>query len=258
MEHQMTDLWSEPHKERLDEMTEALSRRGMVVPRIPESLASRLMQFDRQFIWSTSRNVEHYDVYFILRNQDPSTLIDYLSPDKEDFVLLGATGHGMNSYGFGIVARIGPLFVAQQDGWGGVYSSNPNRVDEVNRSTEAWNLTCATLEESSRDEIRVAILYSSYRGYAQIWVKEPDGNHAPHSANFFHMINLPYGEELRAKYNMAGPKMYDELLPWNVVEDGAGEGLADRLDQLATGADPIVAIAARHLRALLIQPEETE
>lgn len=92
---------------------------------------------------------------------------------KEDFIVFGHNGHGINSFAVGLIGRIGNLIIAQQEPYGGVYMDNEARLRVVNAQTELWN----ELVEEGADSLRHSsttymVLFSSMRNLAMILVQD--------------------------------------------------------------------------------------
>jgi hypothetical protein len=243
--------WLEPRGE-YDDLYKGLSKAGLIVPFIPEHLRPKLRSYDGAPVWSTSNEVDPYDIYQLFFYHEPEKPIKYLQPNGEDFLMMGRAGR--TAAFTGIIARFGPLFVAQTTSWFGAQTGLvPSRVDSANRCNEAWNTTVASLFPFAHEQLRVAVVYSEPRGYAQIWKRVPDGTVAKNPApDFLWFHHLPDSNE--------------ELLTWDIIEPRIpmsqedrfgpnydvkkGQDFGEQLQRLVDGSDEIVAIAAKHLLAV--------
>lgn len=247
----ISEEWTEPSLSHYDNLCEKYRCFGVVVPFVPEHLRAQMMTYpsDRARqgpffgLRSTSNEVNLNDLDHL--RMRPHHIIDYARPDRGDFFIEGT---GMGRWGAnGIIARFGPLLVAQKSWW------NLGRKDELhdtvvlqhfNQCMETWNSTATALQGHALEEIRVVILYSNVRNdeYSQIWVMDPGALEDSHLRKEW--------EERPFLATFEDYKDWGVSVPWRVLEDGERENFEDRLQQLVDGADKVVAIAAKHLLSL--------
>lgn len=165
------DEWLKPTKIALADMTRTLAGASLARPMVPPNLIPHLRKNRDGWAWSTDPHINSWAVYSIFGEAASSPLEQCLDPGQSDFWMFGHRGYGMNSYGIGVVARVGPLFIAHQHGWGGIYMSE-RAGDFVDAATQSWNETLTSLGSADLGQLRVAVLYSSYRQYAMLWVKD--------------------------------------------------------------------------------------
>ena len=91
--------------------------------------------------------------------------------------MFGQRGHGANSYGIGLIAKIGNVLIAQQHGWGGVYMDPVKATESVSKGIQAWNSSLRELkqlydlQQPGSDDVKYALLFSDYREIAEIRLK---------------------------------------------------------------------------------------
>jgi hypothetical protein len=138
--------------------------------------------------------------------------------------LFGHRGYGINSYGLGLVARLGAVMVAQQFGWGGHLSGSSSAV---NRGTTAWNETFPAVLPLLDEQLRVVVLFSNYRQYGLLLRHQPEEGG-------------PRWERGRRRSFPPG---------WHVLWDRREREMVF-LRALRNHDDPAAQVAARHLVAL--------
>lgn len=168
---QFESEWQEPDDSALTDLTRQLSQASLAVPMVPPNLASQLRSSHVGWAWSTDPSINSWSVYSIFGEVEPSPLQQCLHPDQSDFWMFGHRGYGVNSYGIGVVSRVGPLFVAHQHGWGGAYMRE-TASESVDAATQSWNETLSSLGSEDLRDLHVAVLFSSYRRYAMLWVRD--------------------------------------------------------------------------------------
>lgn len=219
--------WLKPTKIALSDMTQTLAGASLARPMVPPNLISQLRKNRDGWAWSTDPRISSWAVYSIFGEAASSPLEQCLDPKQSDFWMFGHRGHGMNSYGIGVVARVGPLFIAHQHGWGGVFMSE--RAGEfVDSATQSWNETLTSLGSDDLGRLRVAVLYSSYRQYAMLWVKDEASGHGT---------------------------VRNEVTPgWSVLWSQENHTFKSLFD-LHFDDDLAIAIGAAHLTCLIAVPE---
>jgi hypothetical protein len=221
-------------------MSQTLSAAGLLTPAVPANLVDQLLTTEMGWAWGTDPRIEPWSAYFAgqeLVQKFPACI----SPETSDFWLFAYRGHGSDSYGFGLVARVGTLFLAQQFAYGGAYQGmrekdgqGPTGAERLNAGTKAWGATLKHLRNEP-GTLRFAVLFSNYRGYSEIWTNDPaladaavglgvqTGGSRWSLPGWFPVIALPY-DDLR--------------------------GFDAALGELSRHSDPDLAVAAKHLRAL--------
>jgi hypothetical protein len=99
----------------------------------------------------------------------------------------------------------------------------------VNGGISAWNSTLDAVTPSINESLRVAVVYSNYRDYAQIWVRGEESS-APESSESLELA--PAG--------------------WTTFWKAGGENDVTELMELHHHDDTVIAIAAGHLNSLLM------
>ncbi|CAB4324741.1 MAG: hypothetical protein F2520_12370 [Actinobacteria bacterium] len=190
--------------------------------------------------WGTDRRIEPWSAYFEifeLLDRNP----ELLSPSGPDFWLFAHRGHGINSYGFGLIARVGQLLIAQQFAYGGAYQAifeqegqRPTGAECLNAGTHAWGATLEHLKNQP-GPLRIAVFYSNYRAYAEIWTNDTA---LADAARGFGV------QSDRGRWSLPGwfPII---ALPYNDLQ-----GFNAALDELTRHSDPDLAVAATHLHSL--------
>jgi len=262
---------SEPSLENFEELKRFFRFGEVTMPEFPHRLHSQMVQDRRrQPWWATSKDINEVDFMNLLWDGDPTHLVDYLRPDRDDFVHVGLhPGRGGRVYG--MICRIGPILLAQQTVRGpnrtGL-TSQEDLAEGMNAFNATWNVTFRSLQSLLNKDLRVVVLYSDVQNYAHIWSKAPEGSLAQRPAQQSEFISFERDRTRKAFIDCFGREcdpirdhdayndilreadVYDELLKWNVVEDGRPENFEQRLQQLIDGPDEILAIAARHLLSL--------
>jgi len=221
--------WLKPSPKAFQKMRDQLANEAISVPNVPRWLSHQLREHRDGWAWATDPQIDPWAVYSLFGEAAPSQLDALLSSSQPDFWLAGQRGHGINSYGFGVVSRVGPLFVAHQHGWGGVYMDAERATSMVNGGLSAWNSTLDAVSASINESLRVAVVYSDYRNYAQIWVRGEESS-APESSESLELA--PTG--------------------WSTLWKAGGENDVAELWDLHHHEDVVIAIAAGHLNSLLI------
>src|SRR3954454_853318 len=89
-------------------MVTTLTMSGIVTPPVPAHLVSTMRAVD--WAWGTTPDIQPFAAYF-----DAYDVLDTcLDPGFGDFWMYAHRGHGINSYGIGMIARLGGLQVLQQ------------------------------------------------------------------------------------------------------------------------------------------------
>jgi hypothetical protein len=263
---------SEPSIENFVELKRFFRFHDAEVPGIPEHMQSTMIQDRRQQPWwASAPDINEMDFLVLNWHGNPSHLVDYIRPDRKDFVHIGMHP-GRGGLVYGMICRIGPILIAQQTVRGSPRTRSGSSHEDLTKGIHAfnttWNATFGSLQSLLNEELRVVVLYSDIQNYAYIWRKEPDGVLAQQPAHQTDVTSFErdserklyvkiFGQECdpmtdRRRYEdiIRNEEMYDELSRWDVVEDGRPENFEQRLQQLIDGPDEILAIAARHLLSL--------
>ena len=150
----------------LNDMVATLSDSKIVVPRVPLRVEEQLLATTDGWAWGTQPSVAPMAAYLSF-DWDSQKLAELLHPSHDDFWMWAHRGHGANSFGAGLWARVGPIAIFQQTGFGGAYMDYDNALDRLNAANLAWNETLDAAELMEGPP-RVAVLWSDYRGYADI------------------------------------------------------------------------------------------
>ena len=158
--------WDDPADdpaEVIDDMHRVLGANGLMPPAVPRSLVGGLRTSADGWAWGTDPWVDPWNSYFGPEEREEL----YCHPGLDDFWMWAYRGYGTNSFGGGVVSRIGPLFVAVQTLWGGAYTNQARSTFAMNLATIAWNRALERLEESNELDgpPRVSILWSDFRGH---------------------------------------------------------------------------------------------
>lgn len=219
-----TSQWGEPDGTASFDMNETLTAASLAIPKLPPWAKSHLRRANQGWVWGTDGLLSPWAVYSLLGEAVPPLLPSLLEAERPDFWLFGHTGYGVNSCALGLVMRWGPLFIAQQHFWGGGFPG-PQDTEYVNDATTTWNSTVTSLDGVDDGRLRVAVLFSSLRGYAELWIRDDT------SSVSMGGISLPHWSRLWAQGRL----------------DTDVAGLFD----LHFHDDTIVAIGAGHLLALV-------
>ncbi len=185
--------WQNAHEFGADaytHMVATLTVSGMFTPPVPAHLVGSMKAVN--WAWGTTPNIEPFAAYF-----DAFDVLDTcLDPSFGDFWLYGHRGHGANSYGMGMIARVGGLLVAQQHGHGGAYMQE-DTATPINHANQSWSHLLRGLRRSEGPATR-AVLFSNYRAYACIISKDPrdsefilesDSQGLPHGWAYLYLLN---------------------------------------------------------------------
>jgi hypothetical protein len=263
---------SGPSIENYEDLKRFFRSFGAEVPEIPEHMQSAMIQDRRQQPWwASAPDINEMDFLALMWDHNPSHLVDYLRPDRKDFVHIGMHP-GRGGLVYGMICRIGPILIAQQTVRDFNRTSSKWSQEDLTKGMNAfntvWNATFASLQSLLNEELRVVVLYSDVQKYAHIWSQAPEGSLAQRPAQQAEFVSSERDRRRKAFIDYFGREcdpirdhdayneilreaaVYDELLKWNIVEDGRPEDFEQRLEQLIEGPDEILAIAARHLLSL--------
>ena len=154
------------------DMTNSLHEAGLVAPIIPYKLRGGVE--GSNWHWTINCDFGPMAAYMLNAphlggdgsDPGPDMLDRYLEP-KWDYWMLAHAGHGLNSFGLGILAKFRNFFFSQQVGYGGVYMEHPQF--NVNRTHTAYNIHIAPFHEGATEgetTMPLMLLHSDYRGYS--------------------------------------------------------------------------------------------
>ena len=201
----------------LNDMVATLSDSKIVVPRVPLRVEEQLLATTDGWAWGTQPSVAPMAAYLGF-DWDSQKLAELLHPSHDDFWMWAHRGHGANSYGAGLFARVGPIVIFQQTLFGGAFMDPAMALDRLNAANRAWNETLDAVEFMEGPP-RVAVLWSDYRQYA-------------------HILLSP---EVTGRFDSPDPSGLGDYWPLEGWADLAPDG------GTYTMIDPAVAVAVKHL-----------
>lgn len=164
-------IWQEISAEQaLGRFNENLSEAGISEIKIPSALARDLMVTESAWQIATDPDINPVTPYMWNFNYQflGSELNKYLLEDR-DYFIAGHNGHGIASYGFGIVSRIGSLTVAQQQYFGGAFGESEQDLDALNEQIQIWNNDLWKLEQLRELPTNPLLVeFSSFRDFVRI------------------------------------------------------------------------------------------
>ncbi len=134
----------------LDEMFAFCDASNLPRIRVPAGVKAiyRSADFD---VWCSERDASPWLVYGLhLVGPEAATFAELMSGSSKPFFMFGVAGHGMNSYGLGILGAGSNYSIAIQSAWGGVYRSamdGPRGALMVS----AWNQAVSQLDTCDAD-----------------------------------------------------------------------------------------------------------
>ena len=200
----------------LNDMVATLSDSKIVVPRVPLRVEEQLLATTDGWAWGTQPSVSPMAAYLGF-DWDSQKLAELLHPSHDDFWMWAHRGHGANSYGAGLFARVGPIVIFQQTLFGGAFMDPAMALDRLNAANRAWNETLDAAEFMEGPP-RVVVLWSHYRQYA-------------------HILLSP---EVTGRFDSSDPNGLGDRWPLKGWLDLAPDG------GTYTMVDPAVAVAVKH------------
>ena len=149
----------------------------LAAPRIPGLRSGDLMSHEQAGVWSTTHEYPPITVY------GPFNLSDEFRKNVEnneisEFFMAGLAGHGINSWGLGIVASFDAYIVAIQVHFGGAYPTSYYRQRAVHM-IGAWDTFVASAEATRAafpakrpKQPRWLIEFSDFRDQAVVMERE--------------------------------------------------------------------------------------
>lgn len=145
-------------------------------PEIPSVFKDSILMSPSGWQIASDASIDPFTPYLwsIENEYSGATFRNWIARSGEFFVS-GLNGHGINSYGYGTVARLGKVTVAQQHSYGGVFGDSIDDGDCVNRQTELWNKFSREMETTRRDDsVETLIHFSDYRSNAEIYERSDE------------------------------------------------------------------------------------
>ena len=222
--------WLAPDGTAVADLVSKLSNATLDIPLLPPWAPGILRCTESPgWAWGTDPTLDPFEVYFF-GNWEP-----FIRSGRQDFWMFGQRGHGANSYGIGLIAKIGNVLIAQQHGWGGVYMDPVKATESVSKGIQAWNSSLRELkqlydlQQPGSDDVKYALLFSDYREIAEIRLKNESEEGNPTD---------PFGHP-----------------QWNQLWESHGDATATEqergdLSYLATSKDPVIAMLVTHMQAL--------
>ena len=222
--------WLAPDGTAVPDLISKLSEATLDIPLLPPWAPDMLRCTESPgWAWGTDPTLRSFEVYYF-GNWEP-----YIRNGRQDFWMFGHRGHGANSYGIGLIAKIGNVLIAQQHGWGGAYMDPVKTTESVSKGIQAWNSSLRSLgqlydlQQPGSDDVIYALLFSDYLGIAEIRLKNEAEEGNPTD---------PFGH----------PR-------WNQLWESHGDATATEqehgdLSYLATSKDPVIAMLVTHMQAL--------
>lgn len=149
-----------------DDLVAVFTKAGLPLPPVPAELATRLAHHNDWF-WST-RDMNQGALY------DPGLTVDEASTPVENYLAIGQTGHGVNSWFLTYQLVYGPLALFAQVPWGAV-SDRESDVEELSAQYAALQglIDLAARSDLHRaNSLRLIVLASTVKGIdVCTWVK---------------------------------------------------------------------------------------
>jgi hypothetical protein len=225
--------WLEPDGTAFPDMASTLSNEGIEIPAVPEWAQPALRRSAEGWAWGTDESLSPWLVYSFLGEIIPGSIDALLDSTRPDFWIFGNRGHGANSMGAGLLARCGPIFIAQQVAWGGAHMDTGGSTERLNAATRIWQFAQPDLGRLAEEPLRVAVLFSDFRDIAELWV---------------------LGDSCESSSDDS--LLTDDWEIWWTSDDDV-----DELEYLSYDTDDAIALAARYLRQLedlVAEPDESE
>ena len=147
----------------------SLEEARFIVPKLPNVSPEHLTVHKSHWMFTSDTRLDEIAPYML----EPFGGIAF-GEIANDFIIHGHNGHGVNSYAFGLVGRIGNLIIAQQELYGGAYMDNEIQRYLVNEQTKLWNNLVSTYEPVTQwNSRKYFVLFSSFRNLAMILVEDP-------------------------------------------------------------------------------------
>ena len=174
----------------LQHMIRTFAENSMTSPLVPSHLLTSLIGYENDWCWKARSPWDSFTCYMLGMGEDDRVPSDYLNEGDGDYFMCAHRGHGINSFGLGIIARFGGVFISQQTGYGGVYMENANEY--VDAHMKAYNTHIAPLETRS-SALDTGIVFSDYRVDATIFTTDSRAFGNYETGNSWKSWDLPDG-----------------------------------------------------------------
>ena len=170
-EESSEQVWkSLPPELALDEFNQTLLDEKIAEIKIPAHQSDRIRVSESG--WQiTSTTILDPVTPYLWNSEDLGEMVN-LSGDRNaatDYMIAGHNGHGIASFGFGIVAQIGSLTIAQQHHYGGAFGDVEKDRANLNEQIRIWNNNLWAIENVGRfKSVPLLIEFSTFRNLAQI------------------------------------------------------------------------------------------
>lgn len=146
-------------------------------PLVPASVAAPLLVSGEAEVWATCDRFSGITVYGPF-NLSPEFSRGVERNNLGRLFMAGYAGHGINSWGLGLVACFDAFIVVLQAAFGGAYGGSDDR-SHARHLVREWNTfvkRAKDLRETAPDEDpsspRWLVTYSDYRGYADVFERQ--------------------------------------------------------------------------------------
>jgi hypothetical protein len=166
-------------------MTEMLSESGIVTPLLPPCVGEGVHDNNRDELWTPWAWRSHADVdpwwcYFGSGDVGGAMTDTTANDINGDFFVFAHRGQGINSFGLGLVARVGSLLIDPQIGWGGGDMNAKDATASVNASVAAWNQSLPSVPElptrsGDPEAPDIRMRFSDYRRSCEVEIVFPGG-----------------------------------------------------------------------------------
>ena len=200
---------------------------GLVAPAIPDSVDRPLLVSGQAEVWSTTDRYPNWTVYgpFNLAESFASAV---RTNTVGDLFMAGYAGHGINSWGLGIVASFDAFIVTIQVHFGGGYPSRRYREAALHL-IGAWDMFVAGVEAQRRahpeqrpDRPRWLVDYSDFRGHARVSIRDEGQPPEWELGGWTPVLDVSSSESDTAQTPLADPKAWP-------AERALAEGLVTSL-----------------------------
>lgn len=214
----------------------------LVAPVIPAAVDKPLLVSGEAEVWSTTTRYPSWTVY------GPFNLAESFSRAVEsntvgDLFMAGYAGHGINSWGLGIVASFDAFLVTIQVHYGGAYASSGYRETAMHM-IGAWDMFVASVEalrradpEQRPDRPRWLVHYSDFRGAARVSIRDEEQPPEWELGGWTPILSVPQWDSDTAPEPLADPTAWpaeralaEGLVTSLVTLDRRRRAAADRKD----------------------------
>jgi hypothetical protein len=157
----------EPLVTGLEDLAATFAEHGLGDPPVPAGLAGQVVRLDT-WLWST-REIDRSDLY------DPPDLIDEAARPCADYIAIGESGHGANSWFLTCRAVVGSVALFVQDGWAGISMDEPQRAASLRALFAQVKHLLAQADGIPADGRRLLIVVSPAKSWDLCQWVEMDG-----------------------------------------------------------------------------------